>query len=139
MILFFNFQFLIDKNYLDTIFFGINRGYSVVNSSTNIFSNNFLFSTLLLPNPTPKASDWWYYGQEHGQHISFYRVKTLEHIAHKFGKNLSTNRHNYHLIGDKKINYITFKILIKFCTLHNFLIKSDQKYLKNDYLKNINQ
>ncbi len=48
LILFFNFQFLIDKNYLDTIFFGINRGYSVVNSTTNIFSNNFLFVLLFI-------------------------------------------------------------------------------------------
>tara|TARA_B100000676_G_C18085267_1_gene854506 strand:- start:253 stop:2193 length:1941 start_codon:yes stop_codon:yes gene_type:complete len=48
LILLFNFQFLIDKNYLDTIFFGINRGYSVVNNSTNIFSNNFLFVLLFI-------------------------------------------------------------------------------------------
>ena len=47
-ILFLNIQFFIDKNYLDTIFFGINRGYTVVSDTSNIFSNNVLILLLLL-------------------------------------------------------------------------------------------
>lgn len=48
IILFLNIQFFIDKNYLDTIFFGINRGYTVVSDTSNIFSNNVLILLLLL-------------------------------------------------------------------------------------------
>jgi len=38
-------------------------------------SKNIIFSTELLPDPIPKPEDWWYYGLEHGQHISFYSKK----------------------------------------------------------------
>tara|TARA_B100000282_G_scaffold64964_1_gene43641 strand:- start:707 stop:2644 length:1938 start_codon:yes stop_codon:yes gene_type:complete len=47
-ILFLNIQFFIDKNYLDTIFFGINRGYTVVSDTSNIFSNNVLILLLFI-------------------------------------------------------------------------------------------
>ena len=48
IILFLNIQFFIDKNYLDTIFFGINRGYTVVSETSNIFSNNVLILLLFI-------------------------------------------------------------------------------------------
>ena len=48
IILFLNIQFFIDKNYLDTIFFGINRGYTVVSDTSNIFSNNVLILLLFI-------------------------------------------------------------------------------------------
>ena len=102
----------------------------------NIFKNyskNFLFSTLLLPKPAPMPDNWWYYGQEHGQHISFYRVETLEYIAEKFQKKLTTNRINYHMIGDDSINKIVFKILLKICSFYNFFKKNNKNYLNSDY------
>ena len=54
-------------------------------------SDTIIFSTDLHPNPLPQPKDWWYYGLEHGQHISFYATKTFEHIAEKF------NVHYVHL------------------------------------------
>ena len=48
-------------------------------------SENIIFSTILLPNPTPKPENWWYYGFEHGQHISFFSDDTLKFIAKKSG------------------------------------------------------
>ena len=45
----FNLQFLIDKNYRETIIYGINRGFSVVSDdSSNILSNNLLFILVFL-------------------------------------------------------------------------------------------
>mgnify|MGYP002839845252 CR=1 FL=1 len=52
-------------------------------------SSNLLLTTTLTPFPTPRPSDWWYYGLDHGQHIGFYRVKTLEYLAKEF--NLKPN------------------------------------------------
>lgn len=102
------------------------------------FTENFIFSTLIMPFPTPK--NWWYYGEEHGQHISFYRVETLKFIANKFNKKLSSNKTNYHMIGDKKINYYTFKFLIKFSDLYDFCFNKNINNLTNqDYNKIINQ
>ncbi len=44
-------------------------------------SRNILFTTTLLPSPMPQPGTWWYYGLEHGQHISFYSLETLQSIA----------------------------------------------------------
>jgi len=44
----FNFQFLIDLNYRDTILYGINKGFSVVSDSSNILSNSLLFILVFL-------------------------------------------------------------------------------------------
>lgn len=46
-------------------------------------SKNIIFTTTLLPKPIPKPQDWWYYGLNHGQHISFYSKETLDFIAKK--------------------------------------------------------
>ena len=48
LILILNIQFFLDRNYLDTIFYGINRGYTVVSDTTNIFSNNVLIILLFI-------------------------------------------------------------------------------------------
>ncbi len=64
-------------------------------------SRNIIFSTLLLPTPIPKPADWWYYGLDHGQHISFYSEKTFQYIAKKndlYYENLG----GLHLFSDKK-------------------------------------
>ena len=50
------------------------------------------------PEPAPALDRWWYYGPEHGQHISFYRMKTLRYIAAKRGLYLCSNGRNLHLL-----------------------------------------
>ncbi len=75
-------------------------------------SGNVLFTTKLLPDDeTPGLNDWWYYGTEHGQHISFFSRKTLEHIAKKYSKNYCQLKGSLHLfsnrrIDKKKINFV---------------------------------
>jgi len=54
-------------------------------------SKTIIFSTEILPIPVPKPDDWWYYAFEHGQHISFYSLKTLNILAKKFGLNPYTS------------------------------------------------
>lgn len=51
-------------------------------------SDTLICTTELLPQPTPKIQDWWYYATETGQHISFYTRKSLQVIAEKFNKEL---------------------------------------------------
>ncbi len=50
-------------------------------------SKNIIFTTELLPNPIPKAEEWWYYGLDHGQHISFFSDKTFRYIAKQYNLN----------------------------------------------------
>jgi hypothetical protein len=49
------------------------------------FSQSIVFSTQLLTFPPQPLGRWWYYGLEHGQHVSFYTKASLEIIARKFG------------------------------------------------------
>ena len=74
---------------------------------------NILFSTELIADPTPKQDDWWYYGKEHGQHIGFFRIKTLNHMAKERGKFLTSNGTSYHLMTDKPIQHALWKLMIK--------------------------
>jgi len=63
----------------------------------------FIFSTLLVPEPVPEPKDWWYYGLEHGQHISFYSRKSLETLASRFGYQLVTDGSGFHVFSRKPI------------------------------------
>jgi len=74
-------------------------------------SKNIFFSTELIPASSPKPGEWWYYGLDHGQHISFYTKKSLEKLAEKFNLNLYSNGKNIHLITERKINKLLFKFL----------------------------
>lgn len=58
-----------------------------VETLNKLFSmgDTLIFSTSLVPESKPKVQDWWYYGVEHGQHISFYTKKSMELIANQFG------------------------------------------------------
>ena len=77
------------------------------------FSRTIIFTTELLPSPVPKPMDWWYYGLDHGQHISFYSRQALETIAKRFGLRFLTAG-GVHLFTDKKISPLMYKIMLKF-------------------------
>ena len=74
-------------------------------------SKNILFSTLLLPKDIPEPDKWWYYGFNHGQHISFYSQKTFQFIAKKYGLNYYTDNNSIHFLTTRKINRFIFKFL----------------------------
>lgn len=78
-------------------------------------SKNIFFSTLLMPEEIPN-DDWQYYGLHHGQHISFYSLKTLEYIAKKHGIHLVSDGLNLHMFTKNKISSILFNFLLKLTT-----------------------
>ncbi len=99
------------------------------------YSKNIILSTELLPDPIPSLDDWWYYGLDHGQHISFYGKKTFKFIANKYSLN-NVNLGGLHLLTEKKISNTQLKILyFTKLGLHKIL----QKQLKGktwiDHLK----
>jgi len=79
-------------------------------------SRNILFTSLLLPENIPDPDSWWYYGREHGQHISFYSLKTLRYIAKKYGLNLCSNHYNLHLLSEKNIDCDIFNKIVNACS-----------------------
>lgn len=72
---------------------------------------NVLLSTELVPYPAPPQNAWWYYGKEHGQHIGFFRLTTLEQMAKKHGKHLISDGHSYHLITSQPISIKYWKLI----------------------------
>jgi len=72
-------------------------------------SKNILFTTELIPKL--EVENWWYYGQYHGQHVSFYSMRTLTFIASIYGLNLNSDGKRVHLLTEKKINSKLFKLL----------------------------
>ena len=58
-----------------------------------------LVSTSLIPEPTPQLDDWWYYAPSGGQHIGFFRVRTLEHLAAKLGRRVFSDGRSFHLFS----------------------------------------
>jgi hypothetical protein len=73
-------------------------------------TDTIIFSTQLIPSSGPPAKDWWYYGFEHGQHVSFYSEASLENIAEKTGFHYYKFR-DLKIFSkkelDKKINYLS--------------------------------
>jgi len=74
---------------------------------------NVLLSTEIIATPAPKQSDWWYDGKNHGQHIGFFRTKTLENMAEKRGLFLTSNGISYHLLTEKPINQMLWRMVIR--------------------------
>ena len=96
-----------------------------------MISKNIFFSTEILPKPIPKPEEWWYYGLEHGQHISFYSSKTLDYISNKFDL-YYYNIKNLHIFSKNKLNIFFLKLLLfnKF-----YLFKFLKFWLKSKTLK----
>jgi len=76
-------------------------------------SDSVLFSTELLPIPAPPIADWWYYGPEHGQHISFFTRTALQQLAARFSANYYTNDGSIHLISRRHISEKTFCLMLQ--------------------------
>ncbi|MBK2094779.1 class I SAM-dependent methyltransferase [Francisella philomiragia] len=98
-------------------------------------SRNIIFSTEVLPNTIPKPNEWWYYGLDHGQHISFYSEKTFKYIAKKYDLHY-INLSGLHLLTEKKIPKYTAKLLkLTKIGLHNILQRSIKSKTWQDHLK----
>jgi len=90
-------------------------------------SRNIVFSTVFLPSPVPDTKEWWYYGFDHGQHVSFYSHKSISFIASKYGLNFYSYK-DLHLLTKKNLNDILLKTLIQFCKLGlSFYVKRSLK------------
>ena len=74
-------------------------------------SDSIVFSTEILPKPLPQPDAWWYYGLDHGQHISFYTNDTLEYIANKFGLKYYSSRDFHILTKTNNLSNAMLKIL----------------------------
>ena len=100
------------------------------------FSRNLLFSTILLPKIPKPLNEWWYYGIEHGQHISFYSIETLRIIAQKFNLKVLYSNGSLHFMGKANINPFLIRIALdrRLCWLRKLISKpAPLSLIENDY------
>ena len=74
--------------------------------------DSILLSTTLAPQPAPPLDRWWYYGTEHGQHVSFYRARTLRYLARARSLHVCSNGKNLHLLSRRPIANWRFNVCI---------------------------
>lgn len=75
-------------------------------------SPTIIFSTQFLPFPTPDLNQWWYYGSDHGQHVSFYSRETCQWIAKKLGLHFYSF-HELHMFSKEPINGTWVNLLLR--------------------------
>lgn len=84
---------------------------------------NVLFCTDIIADPAPKVDDWWYYGKAHGQHIGFFRIRTLEKLAKERGKFFVSNGTTHHLISDEPFSHVFWKLIIRLNRLYPSILR----------------
>jgi hypothetical protein len=100
------------------------------------YSSSILFSTELVSVPAPQPDAWWYYGLDHGQHISFFTPESLRILAGRFGLNLYTNNRSLHLLTRKKISAGTFALFSRYKVARLIdLVLPERSLLPADYRK----
>jgi hypothetical protein len=71
------------------------------------FGEHLIFTTELVPAGIEKASDWWYFTPETGQHIAFYTEKSLKYIAGKLDCYYGTDHIQTHIFTrDQKLTNV---------------------------------
>jgi hypothetical protein len=66
-------------------------------------ADHVLVSTDLVADPAPQPGTWWYYGAEHGQHIGFFRPRTLQWLARRLGCHVLSDGKSFHLFTRQAI------------------------------------
>ena len=104
---------------LVTVFEALEHFETPIDELRRIFdrAGSVIFSEELLSDPVLSPGEWWYYCAEHGQHIHFYSLKTLEFIATIFGKRLYFHD-KIGLLTDKEIDPGRFADCIDRCQQH---------------------
>lgn len=89
---------------------------AMLNNTESVMFTTLPYDTYTTDKSYPDEG-WWYYGFEHGQHVSFYSFETLKYIAKYFGMNYYKINSGTHLITKKNFNRIWWdyvRIVIRF-------------------------
>jgi hypothetical protein len=100
------------------------------------FGQEILFSTQLLPAVPKSLGEWWYYGLEHGQHVSFYTRSALQVIARKFDVQLVYSKGTLHWFRKRSISHGLTRIVLasKYSWLRSLMPRrAPTSLLPNDF------
>ena len=72
-------------------------------------TESVFLSTVLLPEPAPGPAEHWYYGLEHGQHVSLFTRPALEALARRLGVRLLSHG-SLHLLTRRPVTTRAFRV-----------------------------
>ena len=100
------------------------------------FGDVLICTTELIPDNKPKTKDWWYYGTDHGQHVSFYTRDSLEYIAERYGKAFFSG-HGVHIFSDKPVDAKKLDFVFKYprMALRLYKLYDRPSLLSKDYFE----
>jgi len=99
-------------------------------------SPNILLTTDIIASPAPLPDQWWYYGLEHGQHIGFFRVRTLEWLARSLGLHLISDHNSVHLLSKQPVSMKRWRLIRRIAKANlSILTKGLQSKTWDDHFK----
>ncbi len=76
-------------------------------------TDTLILTTQLLPSPTPMPDDWWYYGWNHGQHVSFYTRRTFDALATRLGARCVSDGRAWHVLSRRTISPLRLRLALR--------------------------
>lgn len=75
-------------------------------------ADHWLVSTMVVPDPAPMPSQWWYYALDGGQHVALWSSRALQAIASQYQRHLVSTGKGLHLFSRVPVNrFLTSQIL----------------------------
>lgn len=96
-------------------------------------ADNIICTTALQPKVAPKLDEWWYFCLDHGQHISIFTKKAMEHLAKVNGK-YYMHYGDIHVFSNNPISKVKFSLCCRFPAIVNKVFKR-KSLLPEDYEK----
>jgi len=69
-------------------------------------SETIVFSTQLRSQKIPLLREWWYYGLDHGQHVTIYSLTTLRFLAQQHNLFLFSNGTDFHVLSKRNLGAV---------------------------------
>ncbi|MGB7345038.1 MAG: class I SAM-dependent methyltransferase [Pirellulaceae bacterium] len=67
-------------------------------------AEQWVVSTMIVPEPAPQPNDWWYYVLDGGQHVALWSKRALQAAASQHKRHLVTTGKGLHVFSRDKLN-----------------------------------
>ena len=106
-----------------------------------LHASSILFTTTVVPLNPPRLTEWWYYGLDHGQHVSIHTRQSLQRLASKHGLALYSCGESLHLMTQRRLPLPGFSLACRIARrLPLSLIRGPRGALiDHDYRKMVGQ
>ena len=101
------------------------------------YGSDIVLTTEFQPQDGSALADWWYIVPETGQHVSFYTLKSLTHLAGQFGLNIYSDGRSVHVLTRKNLpdKILTENRWQRWVRKYKLArVPDDSKFLQQDFM-----